>query len=106
MGVSPSPEATALVIIADGGGSNGVRIRLWKTALQRLADETGRRIAVCHWPPGTSKWKKIAHRMVADITQNWRGRPLVSHAVVVNLIGQYDHANGPPHSCRSRPEPV
>jgi DDE family transposase len=87
MGVSPYPEATELLIIADGGGSNGVRIRLWKTELQRLADETGLRIAVCHLPPGTSKWNKIEHRMFAYITQNWRGRPLVSHEVVVNLIG-------------------
>jgi hypothetical protein len=87
MGVSTYPEATELLIIADGGGSNGVRIRLWKTELQRLADETGLRIAVCHLPPGTSKWNKIEHRMFAYITQNWRGRPLVSHEVVVNLIG-------------------
>ena len=87
MGVSTYPEATELLIIADGGGSNGVRIRLWKTELQRLADETGLRIAVCHLPPGTSKWNKIEHRMFAYITQNWRGRPFVSHEVVVNLIG-------------------
>jgi hypothetical protein len=87
MGVSTYPEATELLIIADGGGSNGVRIRLWKTELQRLADETGLRIAVCHLPPGTSKWNKIEHRMFAYITQNWRGRPLVSHEVIVNLIG-------------------
>ena len=87
MGVSTYPEATELLIIADGGGSNGVRIRLWKTELQRLADEIGLRIAVCHLPPGTSKWNKIEHRMFAYITQNWRGRPLVSHKVIVNLIG-------------------
>jgi Rhodopirellula transposase DDE domain len=87
MGVSTYPEATQLLIIADGGGSNGVRIRLWKTELQRLADEIGLRIAVCHLPPGTSKWNKIEHRMFAYITQNWRGRPLVSHEVIVNLIG-------------------
>lgn len=87
MGVSTYPDATELLIIADGGGSNGVRIRLWKTELQRLADEIGLRIAVCHLPPGTSKWNKIEHRMFAYITQNWRGRPLVSHEVIVNLIG-------------------
>jgi hypothetical protein len=87
MGVSTYPEATELLIIADGGGSNGVRIRRWKTELQRLADATGLRIAVCHLPPGTSKWNKLEHRMFAYITQNWRGRPLVSHEVVVNLIG-------------------
>jgi Rhodopirellula transposase DDE domain len=87
MGVSTYPEATELLIIADGGGSNGVRIRLWKTELQRLADEIGRRLAVGHLPPGTSKWNKIEQRMFASITQNWRGRPLVSHAVIVNLIG-------------------
>ena len=87
MGVSTYPEATELLMIADGGGSNGVRIRLWKTELQRLADEMGLRIAVCHLPPGTSKWNKIEHRMFAYITQNWRGRPLVSHEVIVNLIG-------------------
>jgi hypothetical protein len=88
MGVNTSPEATELWIIADGGGSHGVRRRLWKTELQRLADETGRHMAVCHLPPGASKWNKIAHRMFAYMTQNWRGRPLVSHEVIVNLIGQ------------------
>lgn len=87
MGTSTYPAATALLLIADGGGSNGVRTRLWKTELQRLADETRLRIAVCHLPPGTSKWNKIEHRMFAYITQNWRGRPLISHAVIVNLIG-------------------
>jgi hypothetical protein len=87
MGQSPSPQATQLLLIADGGGSNGVRTRLWKTALPRLADETGLRLTVSHLPPGTSKWHKIAHRLFAYITQNWRGRPLVSHAVIVNLIG-------------------
>ena len=87
MGVRTYPEATKLLIIADGGGSNGVRIGLWKTELQRLADATGLRITVCHLPPGTSKWNKIDHRMFAYITQNWRGRPLVNHEVIVNLIG-------------------
>jgi transposase len=87
MGVSTYPAATDLLIIADGGGSNGTRLRLWKTELQRVATETGLRISVCHLPPGTSKWNKIEHRMFAYITQNWRGRPLISHEVIVNLIG-------------------
>jgi transposase len=75
-----------LLITADSGGSNGVRVRLWKVELQKLSDETGLRIAVCHFPPGTSKWNKIEHRLFSFITQNWRGRPLVSHEVIVNLI--------------------
>lgn len=87
MGVRTYPGATELFIIADGGGSNGSRLRLWKTQLQQLANETQLRISVCHLPPGTSKWNKIEHRMFAYITQNWRGRPLTSHAVIVNLIG-------------------
>ena len=87
MGVMSYPDATELLIIADGGGSNGSRARLWKTQLQQLADETRLRISVCHLPPGTSKWNKIEHRMFAYITQNWRGRPLISHEVIVNLIG-------------------
>ncbi|MCA1836977.1 MAG: ISAzo13 family transposase [Actinobacteria bacterium] len=87
MGQHVYPEATALLITADGGGSNGSRSRLWKVCLQRLADELGLKISVCHFPPGTSKWNKIEHRMFCHITENWRGRPLVSHGVVVNLIG-------------------
>ena len=87
MGRGAYPAATELLIVADGGGSNGSRTRLWKTELQRLADETNLRISVCHLPPGTSKWNKIEHRMFAHITQNWRGRPLVSYEVIVNLIG-------------------
>jgi transposase len=87
MGVRTYPAATDLLIIADGGGSNGTRLRLWKTELQRLATETGLRLSVCHLPPGTSQWNKIEHRMFAYITQNWRGRPLISHEVIVNLIG-------------------
>jgi hypothetical protein len=87
MGRPTYPAAAELLITADGGGSNGRRARLWKTELQRLADETGLRIAVCHFPPGTSKWNKIEHRMFCHITQNWRGRPLVSHEVIVQLIG-------------------
>ena len=81
------PRAKRLLITADGGGSNGSRGRLWKVELQRLADEIGLRISVCHFPPGTSMWNKIEHRMFCHITENWRGRPLVSREVVVNLIG-------------------
>jgi hypothetical protein len=86
MGRAHYPAAKRLLITADGGGSNGSRVRLWKLELQRLASETGLRIAVCHFPPGTSKWNKIEHRLFSFISQNWRGRPLVSHEVVVNLI--------------------
>jgi transposase len=78
--------AQELLITADGGGSNGSRCRLWKVALQELASDLGIPIRVCHFPPGTSKWNKIEHRMFSHITQNWRGRPLVSHEVIVNLI--------------------
>ena len=87
MGYAVYPKATRLLITADAGGSNGYRLRLWKLELQKLADETGLEIAVCHFPPGTSKWNKIEHRLFSAITQNWRGKPLVSHEVVVNLIG-------------------
>jgi hypothetical protein len=87
MGHPVYPEAKELLITADAGGSNGSRNRLWKVCPQERADETGLRISVCHFPPGTSKWNKIEHRMFCHITENWRGRPLVSRAVVVNLIG-------------------
>jgi hypothetical protein len=87
MGCLAYPGATQLFITADGGGSNGYRTRLWKAALQALADETGLRITISHYPPGTSKWNKIEHRLFAQITHNWRGRPLVSHEAVVSLIG-------------------
>jgi len=86
MGSCRYQDATALLITADGGGSNGSRSRLWKVALQRLADATGLRISVCHFPPGTSKWNKIEHRMFSHISMNWRGQPLTSHEVIVNLI--------------------
>jgi transposase len=86
MGAPLYPEATRLLVTADAGGSNGYRLRLWKQELQKLADETGLEIAVCHFPPGTSKWNKIEHRLFSAITQNWRGKPLVSHETVVNLI--------------------
>jgi hypothetical protein len=87
MGRLAYPQAKHLLITADGGGSNGHRNRLWKVALQELAQETGLKISVCHFPPGTSKWNKIEHRMFCHITKNWRGKPLTSRAVVVNLIG-------------------
>ena len=86
MGRSRYPAATELLVTADGGGSNGSRVRLWKVALQRFADQTGMSISVCHFPPGTSKWNKIEHRMFSHISMNWRGKPLFSHEVVVNLI--------------------
>ena len=84
MGAPAYPAAKGLLVTADGGGSNGPRCRLWKVALQDLADEIGLRISVCHFPPGTSKWNRIEHRMFCHISQNWRGRPLVSSAIVVN----------------------
>ncbi len=87
MGSRVYPNAKELLITADGGGSNGSRRRLWKLCLQGLADELGLAITVCHFPPGTSKWNKIEHRMFCHITENWRGQPLVSRAVIVKLIG-------------------
>ncbi|MBU2603188.1 MAG: ISAzo13 family transposase [Actinobacteria bacterium] len=86
LGHSRYPEATSLTITADCGGSNGYRTRLWKTELQRLADHTGLQIHVCHLPPGTSKWNRIEHRLFSFITQNWRGKPLLSTRVIVSLI--------------------
>jgi hypothetical protein len=87
MGQAAYPDARRLLITADGGGSNGSRVRLWKVELQKFADETGLNITVCHLPPGTSKWNKIEHRLFSFITLNWRGKPLTSHEVIVNLIG-------------------
>jgi hypothetical protein len=86
MGKPTYPTARELLITADGGGSNGYRVRLWKVELQRLANETGLSISVSHLPPGTSKWNKIEHKLFSFITQNWRGKPLVSYEVIVNLI--------------------
>jgi transposase len=86
MGQQSYPQATELLITADSGGSNGSRVRLWKVELQRFADETGLELRVCHLPPGTSKWNKIEHRLFSFISQNWRGKPLVSHQVIVDLI--------------------
>jgi len=87
MGRPMYEQAKRLLITADCGGSNGYRVRLWRLQLQRLADECGLEVQVCHFPPGTSKWNKIEHRMFCHITNNWRGRPLLSRQVVVNLIG-------------------
>jgi transposase len=86
MGSPAYPKAKRLLITADSGGSNGARVRLWKWELQQLADETGLQISVCHFPPGTSKWNKIEHRLFSFISQNWRGKPLISHEVIINLI--------------------
>jgi hypothetical protein len=86
LGAARFPDASTLTITADGGGSNGYRTRLWKTELQALADETGLAITVCHLPPGTSKWNKIEHRLFSFISINWRGKPLESLQVIVNLI--------------------
>ena len=86
MGKIAYPDAYKLLITADSGGSNGYRVRLWKIELQKLADDSGLEISVSHFPPGTSKWNKIEHRLFSFITQNWRSKPLISHEVVVNLI--------------------
>jgi len=80
------PRASSLLITADSGGSNGSRLRLWKWELQKLAQQTGLVISVCHLPPGTSKWNKIEHRLFSFISQNWRGQPLLTHAAIVSLI--------------------
>ena len=87
LGRARYPEAGRLVITADCGGSNGARVRLWKRELQRFANETGLAVTVAHLPPGTSKWNRIEHRLFAYISQNWRGKPLVSHQVIIQLIG-------------------
>jgi hypothetical protein len=94
MGRVRYPDATELLITADGGGSNSSRCRLWKIALQELADATGLMLKVCHFPPGTSKWNKIEHRLFCHVTQNWRGKPLVSHDLIVKLIGSTTTAKG------------
>ncbi len=94
MGSEIYTEASELLITADGGGSNGSRSRLWKVEIQKLADEANLTISVCHFPPGTSKWNKIEHRMFSYITENWRGRPLISHEVIVNLIANTTTTTG------------
>ena len=93
-GPAPLPGRRRLLICADGGGAGGYRVRAWKVELTRFAAETGLTITVCHLPPGTSKWNKIEHRLFSAITLNWRGRPLTSHEVVVNLIGATTNNKG------------
>jgi transposase len=94
LGSERYPEATTLQITADCGGGNGNRTRLWKTELGRLAEETGLAISVCHFPPGTSKWNKIEHRLWSFIAKNWRGRPLISHEVIINSIAATTTSSG------------
>ena len=94
MGRMSYPDATEIFITADGGGSNGYRVHLWKLELQKLANEIGLIVNVSHFPPGTSKWNKIEHRLFSYITQNWRGKPLISHEVIVNLIANTTTTKG------------
>jgi hypothetical protein len=94
------PGATTILITADAGGSNGWRLRLWKVELQRLADDTGLAIAVCHFPPGTSKWNKVEHRLFSFISSNWRGEPLRDYETVVQLIARTTTATGLTVTCR------
>jgi hypothetical protein len=94
MGMELYPNASELLICADGGGSNGYRVRLWKVELQTMADQLGLTITVSHLPPGTSKWNKIEHRLFSHISMNWRGRPLTSHEVIVDLIGNTTTTKG------------
>jgi len=103
MGHKVYPQAKRLLITADSGGSNGSRVRLWKTELQRLSNETGLSISVCHFPPGTSKWNKIEHRLFSFISQNWRGKPLISHEVIVNLISSTTTKTGLQVGCEIDP---
>ncbi len=94
------PDAGMILITADGGGSNGSRLRLWKLELQKFADQTGLSISVCHFPPGTSKWNKIEHRLFSFITSNWRGEPLRDYETIVNLIARTTTAKGLKVTCR------
>ena len=94
------PESKQILITADGGGSNGSRLRLWKLELQRLADETGLSLSVCHFPPGTSKWNKIEHRLFSFISSNWRGEPLRDYETIVSLIAKTTTAKGLKVTCR------
>jgi hypothetical protein len=94
MGRQRFPHAKRLMITADGGGSNSSRSRPWKVALQELADELKLELQVCHFPPGTSKWNKIEHRLFCFITKNWRGRPLTSYQAIVNLIASTTSTKG------------
>jgi transposase len=103
MGNHVYPKAQQLLITADGGGSNGSRVRLWKKEIQDFANDSGLEISICHYPPGTSKWNKIEHRLFSFITQNWRGRPLITHEVVVNLIGATKTTKGLSVGCQLDP---
>ncbi len=93
-------QAPSLLLTADAGGSNGARLRLWKWELQKFADETGRALAVCHFPPGTSKWNKVEHRLFSFISSNWRGEPLRDYETIVNLIARTTTAKGLKVLCR------
>ena len=99
-GKSLYSDAQSLLITADGGGSNGSRLRLWKLELQKFADETGLSISVCHFPPGTSKWNKVEHRLFSFISSNWRGEPLRDYETIVNLISRTTTAKGLHVTCR------
>ena len=99
MGQQVYPDAKELLITADGGGSNGSRVKLWKVELQKFANETGLSISVSRFPPGTSKWNKIEHRLFSYISLNWRGKPLVSHEVIINLIASTTTAKGLKVNC-------
>jgi len=101
MGKERYPEAECILITADGGGSNGSRNRLWKVELQKFSDESGLQVEVCHFPPGTSKWNKIEHRMFSQITKNWRGRPLESLEIIVNLIAATTTEKGLKIKCKA-----
>lgn len=94
MGRAAYPDAESLLITADAGGSNGPRVRLWKWELQKFANKAGLSITVCHFPPGTSKWNTIEHRLFSYIAMNWRGKPLVSLAAIVSLIGSTTTSSG------------
>src|SRR5436190_18841241 len=94
MGRPAYREAQSLLITADAGGSNGARLRLWKWELQQFANRTGLAITVCHFPPGTSKWNRIEHRLFSHIAMNWRGKPLVNLATIVSLIGSTHSRSG------------
>ena len=93
------PDAKQLLICADGGGSNGYRIRAWKIELAKFTADTGLQITVCHLPPGISKWNEIEHRLFSQITMNWRGRPLKTHQIIVDLINSTTTATGLPVQC-------
>ncbi len=100
MGRHTYPQAKQLLITADGGGSNGYRVRQWKWEIQKMADEIGLNVSVCHFPPGTSKWNKIEHRLFSFISMNWRGKPLTSYEVIVSLIGSTKTTTGLRVKCR------